>query len=370
MKIAVAGTRGFPDVQGGVEKHCEHLYPRLAVLGCEITTFVRSPYVSHDRSAYKGVNLIVLNCPQSKHLEAIVHTARAVFRARKFAPDILHIQSIGPSLFAPLARMMGMCVVVTNHGENYKHKKWGFLARLFLRICEVSGALFAHQLIAISPPIAQLLHTKYGKEAAVIPNGVEIPDQAVTDGALTMFGLERGKYILAVGRFVPEKGFHDLIEAFRMADRQGWKLVIVGRADHEDAYSIDLRNQASLSTDVILTGFQKGQPLHELYSHAGLFVLPSYYEGLPIVLLEAMSYGLSCIASDIPANRNVVLPDGRFFLPGDVSALREKIEVYLRQPLAKAEREAQRAMIAERFNWDTIAEQTMAVYVKAMRERQ
>jgi glycosyltransferase involved in cell wall biosynthesis len=393
LKIAVTGTRGFPNVQGGVETHCERLYPCLAALGQEVTVFARSPYVSYKTTIYEGVNLVAIDCPQSKHLEAIVHTGKAVLRAKELRPDILHIQAIGPSLFTPLARILGMKVVVTHHGENYKHEKWGFLARQFLRLSEFVGALSANEIIAISDYIASLIEAKYNRNATVIPNGVEISRPVETMKALTRFGLEKGKYILAVGRFVPEKGFHDLIEAFGRAALHGWKLAIAGRADHEDAYSTSLREQADGNANVVLTGFLKGTPLQELYSHAGLFVLPSYYEGLPIVLLEALSYGLRCIVSDIPANRisglrsetrseeretrfNIELQKasgkqlaangGRFFKTGDVDDLAGKIAEFAGRPMNDEEKRAQIAMIEREYNWDKIADETLKVYRRAI----
>ena len=144
--------------------------------------------------------------------------------------------------------------------------------------------------------------------------------------------------------------------------KDDWKLVIVGKADHEDKYSRSLKKKAENNKNIILTGFLTGKPLRELYSHAGLFVLPSYYEGLPIVLLEAMSYGLSCIASDIPANRNVGLDDDRFFKPGDVNAIAAKIEEFINKPFKEEERERQIYMITEQYNWGKIAEDTLKVY--------
>lgn len=366
MNIAVTGLRGFPNVQGGVETHCEHLYPRIVTLGAEATVFARAPYMPARVTGYRGVRLMPLACSTHRFLEAITHTFKSVIAARKSGTELIHIHAIGPSLFAPLARLLGMKVVVTTHGPDYERAKWPAPAKLFLRFCERMGMSGAHEVIAIADNIAADIQTKYWRTSTVIPNGVEIPERATSDAALKTFELERGRYILTVGRFVPEKGFHDLIEAFRMTDRRGWKLVIVGKADHEDAYSAQLRELAAATPDVVLAGFQKGQPLHELYSHAGLFVLPSYYEGLPIVLLEAMSYGLSCIASNIPANRNVPLSDDRFFVPGTVQMLAEKMSMFLQITFSNAELTAQVSMIAARYNWDAIAVQTMAVYEKAL----
>jgi glycosyltransferase involved in cell wall biosynthesis len=375
IKIAVVGTRGFPGVQGGVETHCEKLYTHLAKKGCAIIVFTRKPYVNRNVKEYKGVKLIALPTLRHKYLEAFLHTFIGVFAALLYKPDILHIHAIGPSLFAPLARALGMKVVITNQGPDYNRGKWPPPAKVFLRFCERMGAKFASRIIAVSGNISDDIKRKYGKEVVTIPNGIEMPDHVKTQDILKKYGLQKRKYILSVGRFVPEKGFDDLMEAFEIAsgtlcprnDRERvmkdeWKLVIVGKADHEDKYSLSLKEKAKKNKNIILTGFLTGKPLQEIYSHAGLFVIPSYHEGLPIVLLEAMSYGLSCMASDIPANRNVGLDDDRFFKAGDVNAIAAKIEEFINKPFKDEERERQIYMITEQYNWGKIAEDTLKVY--------
>ncbi len=376
LKIAALGTRGFPNVQSGVEAHCENHYPHLVRQGCEVTVFSRKPYVNTDIATHKGVTLIPLPCPKSKFLEAFYHTFFGVLAARKVSPDILHVHAIGPSLMIPFARLLGLKVVMTHHGPDYQRKKWGKLAKFTLKLGEYFGSKWAHEIICISESIAHHVHEKYGQKAFVIPNGVTIPERLETDVAIKKYNLEKGKYFLAVGRFVPEKGFHDLIDAFNLFQSKnqdfqqqtsdGWKLVIVGRADHEDGYSTEIKEKAQKNRDIILTGFLTGSPLREFYTHAGLFVLPSYYEGLPIVLLEAMSYGLSCIASDIPANRNVELPEDRFFKAGDVSTLAGKISAFSKTPLSEKEKSAQITLMKERYDWCEIAKKTLLVYKEGM----
>jgi len=366
IKIAVVGTRGFPDVQGGIETHCEQLYTHLSEKGCDIIVYTRRPYVDPALKDFKGVRLIPLNCPSNKFIETIIHTFKGVIAAYKLKPDILHLHAIGPSLFAPFAKMLGMKVVVTSHGPEYKRKKWGLPARLFLKFCERMGIMFADEVITIARNISVDIKKKYGRDSTVIPNGVNIPQLAETEKYIGQYGLIKQRYILAVGRFVPEKGFHDLIDAFVQAECDNWKLVIIGDADHEDRYSKDLKITAGKYNNIILTGFLKGQPLHELYTHAGLFVLPSYYEGLPIVLLEAMSYRLSCVVSDIPANRNVELDEDRFFKTGDVALLREQIEKYINEPWGEEAIRDQIDLICTNYNWSIVAEETLKVYKKTV----
>jgi glycosyltransferase involved in cell wall biosynthesis len=265
----------------------------------------------------------------------------------------------------PLARLLGMKVVMTHHGPDYERKKWGMLAKIILRTGETWGCKWANKVIAIADNIADDIKRKYDVTAAVIPNGVVVPIPAQSEEILKKYDLKPHGYVLAVGRFVPEKGFHDLIDAYKficLRNAFNWKLVIAGGADHPDNYSRALKEKAAATPGVVLTGFITGNPLKELYSHAGLFVLPSYYEGLPIVLLEALSYGLSCVVSDIPANRNVSLPDARFFDPGNIPVLAKKINDFCLRPLTVEERAAQLQMIQNEYNWPSIADATRNVY--------
>jgi glycosyltransferase involved in cell wall biosynthesis len=263
-----------------------------------------------------------------------------------------------------------MKVVVTHHGPDYRREKWHTLAKMFLRFCEFIGMTFANEVIAITNNISDDIKRKFGRTAIVIPNGVEVPNLAETEDVLRKFGLKKERYILAVGRFVPEKGFDYLIDAFiqlqvsnHKPQIEDWKLVIVGNASYEDRYSMSLKEQAQKNNNIVLTGFLTGRPLQEIYSHAGLFVIPSYYEGLPIVLLEAMSYGLSCIASNISANKSVgLLSDDRLFKLGDVNALAAKIREFIDKPLTKEERRKMIDIIAEKYNWTKIADETLKVY--------
>jgi glycosyltransferase involved in cell wall biosynthesis len=362
FRVVVLGTRGFPSVQGGIETHCENLYPRLVERGCEIFVITRKPYVDVNQKTYRGVNLIPLGCPKNKFLEAFSHTLCGVIAARRLSPAVLHIHGIGPSLCVPLAKLLKLNVVMTNHGADYNRDKWGGLAKSVLRLGERLGSRWANKVICISDPIAENIQKRHKRTVTVIPNGVSLPQLSETQDSLDKHSLTKGQYVLSVGRLVPEKGFHDLVEAFNTLRPNGWKLVIVGRADHEDSYSSGLREKARTNVNIVMTGFLTGKPLQELYSHAGLFVLPSYHEGLPIVLLEAMSYGLSCIASGIPANRNVSLPEDRFFEPGNIDQILAKITKYIDAPLSREEKVGIQSYIAAEYDWESIADKTRLVY--------
>jgi len=245
LHIAVLGLRGLPDVQGGVERHCQELYPRLAKNGYAITVLARKGYVPQKPYEYKKIKIIPLWAPKKKNLEAIWHTAYGILWLAKHCKDydILHIHAIGPSLLAYFVRKLGFCLVVTNHGPEYNRQKWGIIAKRMLRFGEQLGARHAHLVIAVSKHIKNLLFEKYKTVAAYIPNGVNIPEQVPAGLTLSKFGLKSGRYFLAVGRLVPEKGFHDLLDAYVKLDTD-WKLVIIGDADHKDKYSFNLKKKS------------------------------------------------------------------------------------------------------------------------------
>ena len=367
MKIFVTGTRGIPDIPGGVEKHCQELYPLIAAQGQEILLATRKTYVNGTRQgAWNGVRLVHTFAPHKKSLEAIVHTFLAILKARLANPDIVHIHAVGPGLMAPFARFLGLRVVVTNHGPDYDRQKWGKSAKMMLRLGEYCGGRFGNQVIVISRVIADIIRTRCSRESNLVYNGVPIPEKSESTSFLTKIGVTPGKYVLAVSRFVPEKGLDILIRAFRNVEGD-YKLVIAGDADHESEYSRELKAMIAEDTRVISTGYITGEPLNQVFSNARLFVLPSFHEGLPIALLEAMSYGLSVLVSDIPANMEVDLAPERYFRCGDETDLTTRMKALLKQELTEVEKRDMRLQIAEKYNWLKIAEQTVEVYRKAMR---
>ena len=364
----VLGLRGFPNVPGGVETHAENLYPLIVRSGIEVICATRSPY--HDRRSWSGVEFLRVWAPRSKHLEAMLHSVLTVMRAAFIRPDVVHVHAVGPSLVVPLARLLGLRVVVTHHGPDYDREKWNAVARGVLRLGEWCGMKFANERIVISPVIADFVRQRYGAESTIIPNGVRLPALDADASILDRYGLQSGKYVLLVSRFVPEKRHNDLIDAFERAAGTGLKLALVGDADHPDSYEKSLKARAAANPDVVLTGFLGGNELKALFQHARVFVLPSSHEGLPISLLEALSFGLPCLASGIAANRSVGLDEDAYFELGNIDQLAEKIVAVSKQPWSRTDRDATREWVSETYDWNRIALHTVEVYRKAMRTKE
>ncbi len=358
MKIVVIGTRGIPNILGGVETHCEELYPRLVKMGHDVTVIRRKSYVAEENrlNEYKGVKLIDIWTPRKKSLEAIIHTLLGVIRARMLNPDVVHFHAVGPSLLVPFARLLGMKVVMTNHGPDYDRQKWGKLAKWVIATGEKWGTRFSNKIIVISKVIAGILKNRYGREDSIlIYNGVNAPSKSANVDYIESLGLAPQKYILAIGRLVKEKGFHDLIDAYAAMGQNEYKLAIAGDSDHPDEYSESLKSKAC-QAGAVLTGFIKGEKLNQIMTNAALFVIPSYHEGLPIAMLEAMSYNLDIVSSDIPANKIDSLEAGDFFKTGDVGQLKNKIKEKL------SNLRLGRQYDLSPYNWDHIAEQVDQVY--------
>lgn len=364
------GLRGFPKVQGGVETHAEHLCPLLVEMGCDVTVLVRSSYQSKENSKeWMGVKFVSIWAPKSLVLEAIIHSFIGMFYAALKRPDILHIHAIGPAIITLPSRLLGLKVVVTHHSQNYDHQKWGRFGRFVLRLGEYCGMRWSNERIVISKNISELVYAKYRVNSTLIPNGVCPPKIPASVEALDFFDLTPRHYVLLVGRLVPEKRHLDLISAFKLAALKNWKLVIVGSTDHPSTYEHEVIEKAT-EAGIVMTGFQQGRFLQELYANAGVFVLPSSHEGLPIVLLEALSYGLLVLASDIPANLEVCLPKEQYFPLGNIAALADKLLFLSRMRLNLTEREIIRERVTQQYDWREIAKKTLGLYVSCLCKNQ
>lgn len=359
--IMFLGLRDIQGAQGGVENHVAHLAEKLVERGHRVTVLARRPYCDGGNKSDGLLSVVSLFSPSSARLEAVVHSIIGVLYAAIHRPDILHIHAIGPSIVVPLARLFGLKVVATHHGKDYDRDKWGKLARWVLKTGERMQVRFAHGRIVISKTLRDELAQKFPTATPYIfvPNGA--PERAATSDQdmLPNYGLQRHRYVLNVGRIVPEKRQRALVEAFRNAglDRD-IKLVLAGAADHGSAYEAALNTSIGDDPNIVRTGFVKGPALFQLFSHCGLFVLPSSHEGLPIALIEAMQFGCPILASDIAGNLELGLGSDRYFTLGDDANLVEMMQQHFAQPVQRCDWATQLAP----YDWSKIADQTVAVY--------
>jgi glycosyltransferase involved in cell wall biosynthesis len=369
MKIFILGQKGIPALGGGVETHVDNLATRLSKLGHSVFAYTRNSYSDKNIKEYKGVKLISLPSVNTKSLDAISHTFLAcldfIFKRRK--ADIIHFHSIGPAsliwlikLFRPKTK-----VFFTFHSQCYYNSKWGKLAKLYLSFGEKIGCKLADELIVVSKSLKEYVKNKYGRETIYIPNGVEIPKIFKANKIKEKWNLNEGSYILSVSRIVKNKGLEYLIEAYKNLNTNK-KLVIVG----DGGYKEELMKLADKNENIIFTGRQSGEVLNELYSNANLFVQPSEAEGLSISLLEAVSYKLPVLISNIDANIEVMGEDSFNFENKNSDDLKFKLESFLnkenQESLDKNIKIVYNKLVSE-YNWDNIINKVIELYKRSLK---
>jgi glycosyltransferase involved in cell wall biosynthesis len=365
-KVIFLGLRGIPEVQGGVETHVAALATGIAQRGWQVEVLGRRPYLaSPEPYVWNDVTVTPLWSPRSKGFEALLHTIVGLVVAARRKPDLVHIHAIGPALLTPLACLLGLRVVVTHHGFDYQRQKWGRLARSVLRAGERIGMTFSHANIGVSKAIVESVGSNFGVAATFIPNGVDSPPPKQGTSYLDSIAVAPNRYILCVSRIVEEKRQLDLIHAYARLKDPDVKLLIVGKADHGGSYLRAVEQAAAATPGVVMTGFQSGEPLAQLFAHAGLFVLPSSHEGMPIALLEALSHGVPCLASDIGPNLALDLAADDYFPLGETDALADAMKRKLAAP-DRARCRERALQIRDSFGWSPIVDRTLEVYESAL----
>jgi glycosyltransferase involved in cell wall biosynthesis len=366
LRVAMVGLRGIPATYGGVERAVEELSATLARNGHEVTVFARRSYCDAPKSRHRGVEVVHLGQINTKHLEAISHTAWAVaaaLRSRRF--DVVHFHATGPSLLSFVPRLMGVPTVATVQGLDWRREKWGPLARLVLRIAARASAVFPSRTIVVSRELERHFRDCFDTDPVYIPNGVE----RSTAEAVPIDGLEADRFVLFLGRLVPEKHVHTLIESYRHVDTD-LPLVIAGPGSHSPDYVARLERLAALDPRVQLVGPRYGGEKAWLMANARGFVQPSSVEGLPIALLEAIDAGRFPIVSDIPENVEAVTVGGERLgvqTPvGDVNALAAAIQHAIDRADEGPADPRIRRHVRRAHDWNRIAEATERVYRQAI----
>ena len=354
--------------EGGIEIVVKELCTRMAQDGHKITCYNRSGHhVSgaefDKKNEYKGICQKSVPTIEKKGLAAVSSSFFAALYSAFGKYDVVHIHAEGPAFFSWLPKMFGKRVVVTIHGIDWQREKWksGFGSK-FIRQGEKNAVKYADEIVVLSKGVQDYFKDTYGRETRFIPNGVNRPEIQSAKLITEKFDLTKDSYILFLGRLVPEKGLRYLIEAFK-AVKTNKKLVIAGGSSDTDSFMKELQESAKSDNRIIFTGFVQGQLLDELYSNAYIYTLPSDLEGMPLSLLEAMSYGNCCLVSDIPECVEVVEDKALVFKKSDTEDLRTTLQKACEHPESVAELKQTAAdFICQKYNWDNVVEETVKLY--------
>ncbi len=365
LNIAILGHKHVLSREGGIEIVVRELATRMAARGHHVVCYDRSGHhVSgqelDSRREYKGFKIIPVWTVEKKGLAAMTSSLSAAWIAACSKADVVHIHAEGPAAMCWIPKITGKRVVVTVHGLDWARAKWGGFATKYIKWGEKQAVKHADEIVVLSKGVQDYFQNTYRRKTVFIPNGVTKPELKAADMIERLWGLEKDSYVLFLGRIVPEKGLRYLLEAWK-GIKTDKKLVIAGGSSDTEEFLTELKSNAR--ENVIFTGFQQGQILEELYSNAYIYCLPSDLEGMPLSLLEAMSYGNCCVVSDIPECTEVVEDKAVIFPKSDVNALKETIQNLLDNPsIVQKYKNSATDFICSKYNWDDVVEQTLRIY--------
>ncbi len=375
LRIAMIGHKRIPSREGGIEVVVEEISRRLVTEGHEVFAYNRKAPAVHEtrledrevaaagnRKEYQGIHLITIPTLYKSKYNALIYSILGSVRALRGRYDAIHYHAEGPCAMLWLPHMFGIRTVATIHGLDWQRSKWKGFAVRYLKFGEKIAAKYADEIIVLSRNIQNYFMDTYQRAVHYIPNGIEKPVLRDARVISQKWGLKKRNYLLFLARIVPEKGLHYLIDTFKELETS-MKLVIAGGSSHTDRYLQEVVSGAASDPRILFTGFIQGEELEELYSNTYLYILPSDLEGMPVSLLEAMSYGNCCLVSDIPECAEVVEDRAVTFRRGDLSDLKEKLQFLIDQPEAVNQyRERASDYICGKYNWDNIVKDTLALY--------
>lgn len=367
VRIAMLGLKGIPATYGGVERYTEEVAVRLAERGHEVLVYCRDHYTTREiaRKPYRGVQLVRLPSLNRRTTDTLSHTLLATLDVVRRRPDVVIYHSLGNALFAPAPRILGTPAALVLHGQEWREEKWAGWPRRFFQASERASLTCASRVCVIARWLQDDLRTRYGYESTFVSTGVALPEPRPA-ARLDAFGLDSRRYLLFVGRLVPEKEVHTLLEAYRGLETD-MPLVIVGDTQRRDRYLDTLH--ALAGPNVRFLGFRYGEELADLYSNAYAYILPSAAEGIALTLLEAMAYNNCVVVSDIPQNLEAATPLGFPFKTGDAADLRRVLRMLLDQPELVAERRAcSREHVGRQYNWEAVTDHYERLCAELTRE--
>lgn len=372
LKIAMLGQKHVLSNEGGIEKVVRELSTRLVSNGCDVTCYDRKNKHVMDStenlptlSEYKGVKIKNCFTIDKKGLAAVSSSFFGTLKILFSNVKVVHYHAEGPSAMIPIIKFLSKKrVVVTIHGLDWKRDKWGTgFASKYIKFGEKMAAKYADEIIVLSDGVKEYFKETYDRDTHFIPNGVTRPEMLKANIIRKKYNLGKDDYFLFLGRIVPEKGIHYLIDAYNQVSTNK-KLVIAGGASDTDSYYEELKGKAQNNKNIIFTGFVQGQELEELYSNAYVYVLPSDLEGMPLSLLEAMSYGNCCLTSDIDECATVMEDYGVTFKRGDILDLSQSLQKLSNDvSLVQKIKSESAKFILEKYNWDDIADKTLKLYL-------
>lgn len=375
LNIAMIGHKRIPSREGGIEIVVEELSKRMVAKGHSVTAYNRKGHHVSGKefdglsnnielNEYKGIHIVTVPTIEHKGLAAVSSSFFATMKAIFGHYDCIHYHAEGQCVMLIIPHILGIRTAATIHGLDWARSKWGGFATWYLKLGEKIAAKYADEIIVLSKNVQQYFKDTYNRKTVYISNGINKPEIRNNKLIKQKWNLEKDSYLLFLGRIVPEKGLQYLIKAFMQTETDK-KLVIAGGASDTDEFMSNIKATAKSDKRILFTGFVQGQALEELYSNSYIYILPSDIEGMPISLLEAMSYGNCCLVSDIPECTEVIQDKAISFRKSNVGDLKAKLQELCNKPeLVKKYKDFAREFVCSKYNWDDVVNQTLFLYRK------
>lgn len=371
LNICMLGHKRIPSREGGIEIVVEELSTRMVKLGHNVTCYNRRGHHISGKEfddihveSYKGIKIKSVFTINRRGLAAMTASIAGSICAAFGKYDVVHFHAEGPCAMMWLPKLFGKRCIATIHGLDHQRAKWGGAASTYIMMGEKTAVRCADEIIVLSEGVKRYFKEKYNRDTIFIPNGIQRPKVREAKFITKNYDLHKDEYILFLGRIVPEKGLRYLLEAFKQV-KTDKKLVIAGGASDTDSFFQELKKMANGDERIIFTGFVQGHILEELYSNAYIYTLPSDLEGMPLSLLEAMSYGNCCLVSDIEECTSVVDDKAIVFEKSNVNDLKSKIQEVCDDYDKVAHFKTEAAdYICSRYNWNDVVEKTLDLYRK------
>ena len=370
LNIAMFGHKHMLSREGGIEIVVNELSTRMVQRGHRVVCYDRKTrHVAgcnlDERQEYKGVKIVPVWTIERKGFAAMTSSISAAWKAARSKADVVHIHAEGPAVMCWLPKLRGKKVVVTIHGLDWQRAKWGKFSSKYIKFGEKQAVRWANEIIVLSREMQEYFKNTYSRNTVYIPNGVSKPEIIEADEITKLWGLKKNGYVLFLGRIVPEKGLKYLVEAWK-GIKTDKKLVIAGGCSDTEGFLRELQEMCSdCKESVIFTGFQEGKVLEELYSNSYVYTLPSDLEGMPLGLLEAMSYGNCCLVSDIAECTEVVEDKAAVFEHSNVDELRRVLQMLLEDPQKVAGYKSEASsFITQKYDWEDVVDKTLELYRK------
>jgi glycosyltransferase involved in cell wall biosynthesis len=363
MRIAFVGTRGVPARYSGFETFVEQLGIRLVDREHNVTVYSRLQTLAPREATYRGMRQVWVRGISTKHLDTITHTLVSCTHMLFHEYDIVVMCIAGNSPLAWMPRLRGARVVLNVDGSDWRRKKWGRLARAYMRSSEWLATRTPSVTVTDSHVMHRYYLDRFGEETECIPYGADMPTTNSTT-TLRRYGLESRRYLLLVGRLVPENCIDHLVDAFEKLDTD-LQCVVVGDAPYQERYIADLKRRGP---HVVFTGYVFGEGYRELMQHAYAFILCSEVGGTHPVLVEAMAAGNCVVVNDTPANLEVIGDSGVPYA-GDEGA--RGLAMVLQALLCDADRVAKcrkraKARAHSLYSWERVTDQYEQLFTRLM----